>query len=94
MAMAMFSAEDRAILRLRFHGDATVVSIARALGLEQRPLYRRIEALLARLRAALEAAGVDAESAAELIGGPLETLDFGLARKNGELHPSAQEEGR
>jgi RNA polymerase sigma factor (sigma-70 family) len=93
-AMAMFSAEDRVILRLRFNGDATVVSIARTLGLEQRPLYRRIEALLARLRAALEAAGLDAESAAGLIGTPYENLDFGLARKSGELYPSAQEEGR
>ncbi|HJQ36212.1 MAG TPA: sigma-70 family RNA polymerase sigma factor, partial [Thermoanaerobaculia bacterium] len=93
-AMAMFSSEDRAILRLRFNGDASVVSIARALGLETRPLYRRIEALLARLRAALHAAGVDAESAAELIGTPYETLDFGLARKSGEMHPSIREEGR
>ena len=92
--MAMFTAEDRVILRLRFKGDASIVSIARALGLEQRPLYRRIEALLARLRAALEAAGVDASSAGDLIGTPQEILDFGLERKNGELHPSAQEEGR
>jgi RNA polymerase sigma factor for flagellar operon FliA len=93
-AMEEFSAEDRVILRLRFTGNASIVSIARALGLEQRPLYRRMESLLARLRAALEAAGVDAASAGDLIGFPRETLDFGLSGKNGELHPSAQEEGR
>jgi RNA polymerase sigma factor for flagellar operon FliA len=93
-AMAEFTAQDRVILRLRFAGNASIVSIARALGLEQRPLYRRIESLLARLRAVLEAAGVDAASAGELIGFPRETLDFGLGGKNGELHPSAQEEGR
>ncbi len=94
LVMATFTAEDRVILRLRFSGDASVVSIARALGLEQRPLYRRLESLLARLRAGLEAAGVDASSATDLIGTPGDNLDFGLQRKNGETHPSAQEEGR
>lgn len=98
VAMADFTAEDRVILRLRFTGNASIVSIARTLGLEQRPLYRRIEALLARLRIALEAAGVDAASVGELIGFPRETLDFGLGGKNvgknGEMHPSPKEEGR
>jgi RNA polymerase sigma factor (sigma-70 family) len=94
LAMATFTAEDRVILRLRFGANASVVSIARALGLEQRPLYRRLEALLNRLRTELEAAGVDASSAGDLIGTPNENLDFGLQRKNGEMHPSAQEEGR
>jgi RNA polymerase sigma factor (sigma-70 family) len=94
LVMATFTAEDRVILRLRFGGNASVVSIARALGLEQRPLYRRLEALLARLRAGLEAAGVDASAVDDLIGIPNESLDFGLQRKNGAMHPSAQEEGR
>ncbi|HEV7768448.1 MAG TPA: sigma-70 family RNA polymerase sigma factor [Thermoanaerobaculia bacterium] len=93
-AMSDFTLEDRLILRLRFSGNASIVSIARSLGLEQRPLYRRIESLLVRLRGALEAAGVDAASAGDLIGFPRETLDFGLGGKNGELHPSAQEEGQ
>ena len=44
------------------------MSIARALGLEPRPLYRRVEALLVCLRRALEAAGIDAASAGALIG--------------------------
>ncbi len=94
LAMAQFTAEDRLILRLRFSANASIASIARALGLEQRPLYRRIEALLERLRVVLEAAGVDAASAGDLIGFPRETLDFGLNGKNGEMHPSTQEEGR
>ena len=93
-AMTMMSSEDRVILRLRFSANASIAQIARSLGLEQRPLYRRIEALLARLRRGLEAAGVDASSAHELIGAPDESLDFGLERKNGEMHPSPQEEGR
>ena len=91
-AMAAFSSEDRVILRLRFISNASIVSIARALRLDQRPLYRRIESLLARLRATLEAAGVDASSAGDLIGTPYENLDFGLVWKNGEMHPSTLEE--
>jgi RNA polymerase sigma factor (sigma-70 family) len=92
-AMAAMTSQDRVILRLRFSGDASVASIARSLGMEQRPLYRRIESLLGRLRTALEAAGVDAASAGDLIGAPEEMLNFGLERKNGEVHPSPQEEG-
>lgn len=94
VAMAMMTAEDRVILRLRFTANASIAQIARALKLEQRPLYRRIESLLARLRRALEAAGCDAASVDDLIGGPEETLDFGLERKNGDMHPSPLEEGR
>jgi RNA polymerase sigma factor for flagellar operon FliA len=93
-AMMEFTAEDQVILRLRFTGGASIVSIARALGLDQRPLYRRIESLLARLRAALEAAGIDAASAAGLIGVSHETLDFGLDGKNDRTQPSNHEEGR
>ena len=94
LAMAMMTAQDRVILRLRFHAGASIAQIARALNLEQRPLYRRIESLLAGLRRALEAAGLDAASVDDLIGVPEETLDFGLKRKSGEFHPSHQEEGR
>jgi RNA polymerase sigma factor (sigma-70 family) len=93
-AMAAMTPQDRVILRLRFSSNASIVAIARALDLEQRPLYRRVEALLAQLRRALEAAGVDAASAIDLIGAASQNLDFGLERKNGGMHPSPQEEGR
>lgn len=92
-AMAAMTPQDRVILGLRFSHGASMASIARALGLEQRPLYRRIEALLATLRRALEAAGIDAASAGELIGSAEETLDFDLARKIDGAHPSDGEEG-
>ena len=93
-AMASMSAEDRVILRLRFSANASIAAIARALDLEQRPLYRRIEALLARLRRALEAAGVDAAAACDLIAAANPNLDFELERKNAGIHPSPMEEGR
>lgn len=91
-AMTIMTAEDRAILRLRYSGNASIANIARALGLEQRPLYRRIEALLEKLRRALEAAGVDAASADDLIGTADPRLDFDLERKNDGMHPSPRKE--
>lgn len=92
LAMTMMTAEDRTILRLRFTNNASIANIARALGIEQRPLYRRVEALLDKLRRALEAAGVDAASAGDLIGASDPRLDFGLERKNDAMHPSPRKE--
>lgn len=92
-AMTAMTAQDRVILRLRFTCNASIASIARSLGVEQRPLYRRIEALLGTLRRALEEAGVDGASAAGLIGAPGEMLNFGFDRKSGDPHPSLEEEG-
>lgn len=92
LAMRLLTAEDRTILRLRYSGNASIASIARALGLEQRPLYRRIEALLGKLRGALEAAGVDAASAGGLIGAADPRLDFGLERNTQPAHPSPRKE--
>ena len=93
-ALTNMTVEDRVILRLRFVGNATIAGIARSLAMESRPLYRRVEALLARLRRALEAAGVDASSADALIGHAGDVLDFGLERKKLTLQPSPQEERR
>lgn len=93
-AMASMAPQDRAILRLRFRAGASIADIARALGLEQRPLYRRMEALLASLRRAFETAGFDAGSVADLIGAPEGLLDFDLDGKRSGAHPSLTEEGR
>ncbi|HVR39891.1 MAG TPA: sigma-70 family RNA polymerase sigma factor [Thermoanaerobaculia bacterium] len=83
-AMASMSAEDRVILRLRFAKDRTIADIARALGIAQRPLYRRIESLLATLRRALEREGLDAIAAGDLIGAGCDRLDFQLGEKHEE----------
>jgi RNA polymerase sigma factor (sigma-70 family) len=66
-AIGSLPPEDRLILRMRFEQNATIAEIARALQLEQKPLYRRVERLLAGLRTALEQAGVTAEAAAEAL---------------------------
>ncbi|MCU1245215.1 MAG: polymerase sigma factor, sigma-70 family, partial [Acidobacteria bacterium] len=93
-ALATLAAEDRVVLRLRFGKGASIADVARALDVAQRPLYRRIEALLARLRRALEEAGIDAKSVVDLIGTPEERLDFGLIPGKSEaMYPSIQSEG-
>jgi hypothetical protein len=46
----------------------TIADISGLLRLPQRPLYRRLESLLKRFRAAFAAAGVEARDVAELIG--------------------------
>lgn len=51
-------AEDQIILRMRFANAMRVPDIARTLNLDMKKLYKRIDKLLLRLRAALEAAGV------------------------------------
>ncbi len=60
--------EDRVILKLRFWEGLTVADISRALHLEQRPLYRRVNGLLARLRTTLEGAGVTGSDVGEMLG--------------------------
>lgn len=59
--------QDRLILHMRFQDGFSVVEIARALHLDQKPLYRRIERLLMELRQFLEREGLTAESAAEIL---------------------------
>ncbi len=57
-ALGKLDAEDRVILRMRFEDGFTVADVARALDLRQKPLYRRVEGLLRRLRRELEGRGM------------------------------------
>ena len=92
--------EDAMILRFRFESGMTIADISRMLRLPQRPLYRRLESLFARIRAALGAAGVDAQDLTALIG-EVNEMDFGLgdgksdsARQSLPEERRAAEEGR
>ncbi len=58
---------DALLLRLSFSGGCTVTHIAQMWGEDRRHLYRRIETLLRSLRRALEAAGIDATMASDLV---------------------------
>ena len=85
--------EDRMLIRFRFGSSMSIADISRILRLPQRPLYRRIETLLARLRRVLGDAGVDAGAVSDLIGSPVAEMQFGLAEwKNGDRQQSSFEE--
>jgi RNA polymerase sigma factor for flagellar operon FliA len=66
-ALTQLPAEDRLILRIRVEDCLSVADIARALHVEQKPLYRRIERLLADLRRRLEQDGLTGPLAAAAI---------------------------
>lgn len=70
--------EDRSIIRFHFGESMTIAQISGLLRLPQRPLYRRLESLLHRFRAALAGAGIDARDVAEVIGDMTREMDFGL----------------
>ena len=59
-AIRGYSTEDRLVLRMRFWDELSVADIARALSLDQKSLYRRIDRLLADLRRQLLATGITA----------------------------------
>lgn len=60
-------AEDRLLLMLRFVDGHTVADIAALLRLEARPLYRRFDRLLGRLRQTLEDQGIDVSQFREML---------------------------
>jgi RNA polymerase sigma factor for flagellar operon FliA len=60
--------EERVILRMRYWENMTVADVARALSIEQKPLYRRIDRALTVLRQQVEAAGVSRQRALAAIG--------------------------
>jgi RNA polymerase sigma factor (sigma-70 family) len=85
--IAGWPAEDRLLVRLRFESALSIADISRLMNVPQRPLYRRLEALLAQLRERLLAAGIDPSTAGDLAGasGRIE-MDFGFTWKNGDMH--------
>lgn len=82
--LATFSLEDRTMLRLHYGMSQSIADVSRMMRLPQRPLYRRLERALARLRGALEQAGIDARSMPDLLSDALdEDFDFGLREEAG-----------
>jgi len=66
-ALAGLQNQDRLILRMRFEDDLRLSDIGRMLGLDQKQLYRRVDASLRQLRAALLEAGIAATDASEIL---------------------------
>jgi RNA polymerase sigma factor for flagellar operon FliA len=68
-AVRMLDAEDRVLVAMRFLEGHSVADIARTLRLEQKPLYRRLERSLTRLRRHLESAGITGDTVRDLVSG-------------------------
>lgn len=73
-AIPALTPQEQLIIRLRFQDGFTVARIAQLIGEEQKPLYRRIEQILARLRVSLSAAGVTPDEVRDLLGNPVVEL--------------------
>jgi len=73
--------EDQLILQLRFEGGMPVSNIARALQIDQKLLYRRLERRMRDIRAELEKCGVEAGDVLDLIGRDEAILDFDLGKQ-------------
>jgi RNA polymerase sigma factor for flagellar operon FliA len=58
-ALGQLDAEDRLILKLRFCQGLKVPMIAKVVNIDQKKIYKRLDKLMAVLRRALEAAGVN-----------------------------------
>ena len=74
-ALGRLPARDRIVLRLHVEAGLSVADVARALGEEQKALYRRRDAAFKQLRVDLEAEGIGCGDAREL----LSTLDWDSA---------------
>ena len=86
------NARDRLIFRLRFEAALSIAEIARTLRVDQKPLYRRIQRALQLLRKRLEASGVRARDADDLLASPNTCLDFGFADEPPYVAASREEE--
>lgn len=67
-ALGALDAEDRLVLKLLIEDSFTVADVARALHLDQKPLYRRIHGLTDELRRSLEAKGISCDQVDEIVG--------------------------
>jgi len=84
--LGRLSLQDRMLIRFHFGAELSIADTARVLGVPQRPLYRRVEALLAQLRRELEREGLGAAVIEDMISaGGAESFDFGL--ENGKTPP-------
>lgn len=83
------SIEDRLIVRMHFQDGLTLAAVSRALGLDQKLLYRRVEVLLDSLRSRLENAGIRGATVADLLGRPDVDLGFHLQTDSSE-NPDAR----
>lgn len=78
--------DEQLVLQLRFEGGMTVAQISRALQIDQKVTYRRIERRMRELKEELLRAGVDSRDVLDLIGRDEAALRFGFGKQ--EPRPS------
>lgn len=84
---------DRVALQLRFVNGMAVSEVARAMAVDQRMLYRRMDRLVSELRSSLEKAGVGKADVEDLFGHPLEGFDFGWRDRSAGPSKSVDSDG-
>lgn len=92
-AIPELTPQEQLIIRLRYQDGFTVARIAQLIGEEQKPLYRRIEQILGRLRASMTQAGITADEIRGLLGNPVVELEAVFSTPGGgktDLGPSRQ----
>lgn len=67
-AQHALSAEEQVVIRMLFWDKMTIADVARALGLDQKPLYRQRDGLKARIERTLVDGGLSAEVVHRLVG--------------------------
>jgi RNA polymerase sigma factor (sigma-70 family) len=93
--MAAMEPEDQMILRMRFWAGRKVPEIGRALGVDGKKLYKRIDKLLSQLRLALEREGIASADVCELMDHSDHELSFAFSVSEGkaDLRHSKPEKG-
>ncbi len=85
-ALRSLDSQDHLIVTLRFRDGLTVAQVARLLDLEAKPLYRRVDRILAQLQALVSADARHAQLARELAGDTW--CDFAPCSESGWWRPS------
>lgn len=83
--------DERLVFRMRFEHEMPVAQIARALNVDQKPIYRQIHRRLRDLRRRLEQSGLDAGIVADLTNGTKFNLDLGFSPDFPSRRPSSKE---
>lgn len=84
--LARLPDDERLIFQLRFEGGMTVAQIARALQLDQKVTYRRMERRMREIKDELQRAGINPRDALDLIGNDEALIRFDLGKQ--EPRPS------
>jgi hypothetical protein len=89
--IARLPEDERLILQLRFEGGMSVPQIARALGVDQKLTYRRIDRRMREIRTELERSGIAWRDVLDLIGRDEVLLQFDLGKQKARPSMGADE---